>query len=218
MLELSFRTERRSQLLDITREVREAVSGQDGIRDRRLRSAHDCRGDDQRARRPCSRARSRDGPRAHGRGRLVVAASRAGRGERSDARSRLVDGVRASSFPCGMTASSRSEPGRGSSSASSTGRASGRCTSPFSASRPSQRRSCGERNEGLTLGMSFGPGRRVTSSRRSFHGYAGRHGRARSERGGARAPDRLARLRRERRRSPERLRGVRTRRASPVIA
>ena len=30
MLELKLRTERRSQLLDITREVREAVSGEDG--------------------------------------------------------------------------------------------------------------------------------------------------------------------------------------------
>ena len=82
---LSVRTERQSQLVDITNAVAGGDRGGARRRGSRLRAAHDRRRDGQRARRPGGRARLRDGPRAHRARRLALAAHRGGRGERADA-------------------------------------------------------------------------------------------------------------------------------------
>ena len=94
MREFRVRTERRSQLVDITRA---GAGGAGGARRRRrgarLRAAHDRGLDDQRAR------RSRGGARLRGRARadrlrgLALAARRGGGGERTDAHPRGVHGL-----------------------------------------------------------------------------------------------------------------------------
>ena len=89
--------------------------------------------------------------------------------------------------PARATASSRSARGRASSSASSTARA----------------RACLRDRPALSSGR---PPNRPASSRK---GLASGRGRSRPARPGARAHDRLARLRRERRRAPRRLRRLR---------
>ncbi len=59
MHELRIQTERRSHVLDITREVRDAIAGEHGSAVAGLRPPYHRGGDDQRARRPGSRTRPR---------------------------------------------------------------------------------------------------------------------------------------------------------------
>ena len=131
VIELRLQTERQSQLVDITRLVRDAVAGRDGLGGARLRAAHDGRRDDQRARRPgASHATSRRRSSASSPTDWTWQHDREGRGERADAHPRGVHRVERADPAARRRRRSRSVPGRGSSSASSTGRASARSTSP----------------------------------------------------------------------------------------
>ena len=78
---LSLRTERHSQLVDITARSRRR-SPAAGFRGARLRAPHDRRGDDQRAHRPGAARRRRGCARADRRRRLALAPRRQGRAER----------------------------------------------------------------------------------------------------------------------------------------
>ena len=72
MREIRLRTEGRTQLVEITRQVEEALDGARRLGGARLRPAHDRGLDDQRARRSRRRARPRGGARADRRRRVVA--------------------------------------------------------------------------------------------------------------------------------------------------
>ena len=75
--EISLRTERRTQLLDITQQVEDALDGVErGRRRARLRASHHGRRDDQRGHRPGSRRRHRGRDGEDRRGRLGLEARR----------------------------------------------------------------------------------------------------------------------------------------------
>ena len=125
--ELTIKTERHTQLLDITSQVREAVAGATGAAVL-VYVPHTTAGltinehADPAVARDFEVALERIVPEE-----LGLAAHRGGRGERAVAHPRRADGAAGASSRC-ATASSRSAPGRASSSASSTGRARAPCT------------------------------------------------------------------------------------------
>ena len=184
MQEINVRTERRTQLVDITEQVRGALDGADGAVGRaRLRPAHDRGRDDQRARRPdWSRATSRtrsSGSSSDGWGWKHIEEGE----ENAPSHIRAVaDGPARRSIPL---------RGRGARARHLAGDLLLRV-----------RRAA--RAQGLRHDAAVG----VAPPARLGAWRARRQGR------GARAPSRLARLRRERRRAAERLRRLRPARAA----